>query len=96
MYIYRQGWKCIHKKYKACQCKCKHTRKQKETGDHQNSRNKVENVTLKEHPMPKGALAGMCARDEELENNNAWNLSKLASSVCYVNVTWGKVEGKIL
>ncbi len=73
-----------------------HKRKLKETRDHQNSRNEVENITLKEHPMPKGALVGMCKRDEELENKNAWNLSKLASSVCYVNVTWGKGEGKIL
>jgi len=48
-----------------------HKRKQKETRDHQNSRNEVENATLKEHPMPKGALAGVCGRDEELENNNA-------------------------
>ncbi len=36
----------------------------------------MENVILKGHPMPKsandeGALAGMCGRDEELENNNA-------------------------
>jgi 3-hydroxyisobutyrate dehydrogenase-like beta-hydroxyacid dehydrogenase len=49
--------------------------------------------------MPKsandeGALAAMCGRDKELENNNAWNLSKLASSVCYVSVTWGKGRGE--
>jgi len=48
-----------------------HKRELKETRDHQNSRNEVENVTLKEHPMPKGALVGMCRRDEELENKNA-------------------------
>jgi len=24
VYIYKQGWKPIHKKYKACQSKCKH------------------------------------------------------------------------
>jgi hypothetical protein len=24
VYIYKQGWKFIHKKYKACQSKCKH------------------------------------------------------------------------
>jgi hypothetical protein len=45
---------------------------QKETRDHQNSRNELE----KGHSMPKsandeGALAAMCGRDKELENNNA-------------------------
>jgi len=25
-YTYKQGWKSIHKKYKACRCKCKHTK----------------------------------------------------------------------
>jgi len=24
IYIYKQGWKTIHKKYTACRCKCKH------------------------------------------------------------------------
>ncbi len=26
VYIYKQGWKSIHKKYKACQSKCEHTK----------------------------------------------------------------------
>ncbi len=25
-HVYTHGWKSIHKKYKACQCKCKHTK----------------------------------------------------------------------
>ncbi len=24
IYIYKQGWKSVHKTYKACRCKCKH------------------------------------------------------------------------
>jgi len=50
VYIYKQGWKSIHKKYKACQC---NVNTQKENQDHQNSSNEMENVMLKGHPMPQ-------------------------------------------
>jgi hypothetical protein len=44
VYIYKQRWKSIHNKYKACQSKCKHT---KEHQNEQNSSNEVEDLMLK-------------------------------------------------
>jgi hypothetical protein len=78
IYIYKQGWKSIHKKYKALRSKCKQTkgkpRPSKTIKDHQNNNNEVEDkdVMLKGHPLPQlasdgGALAGMCGRYEELQ-----------------------------
>ncbi len=29
--VYKQGWKSIHKKYKACRSKCKHTKRKTKT-----------------------------------------------------------------
>jgi hypothetical protein len=46
--MYKQGWKSLHKKYKACWTKCKYT---KENQDHQNNSNEVEDVMLKERPL---------------------------------------------
>jgi hypothetical protein len=68
VYMYKQGWISIHKKYKACQCKCKHMEGKsskstrhvnanvniwKENEHHQNSSKEVEDVILKGHPMPQ-------------------------------------------
>jgi hypothetical protein len=39
IYVYKQGWKSIHKKYKACQCKCRHS-------FHQNSSNEEDAVSF--------------------------------------------------
>jgi hypothetical protein len=48
VYIYKQRWKSIHKKYKAHRSKCKH-RKEKPISSKQH--NKVEDAILKGHPL---------------------------------------------
>jgi hypothetical protein len=50
VYIYIQGWKSIHNKYKACQSKCKHTRGKPKN---KNSSNEEEDLMLKGHPLPQ-------------------------------------------
>jgi hypothetical protein len=48
VYIYKQGWKSIYKKYKACQSKCKHMKgKQRSSKQY----NEVEDAILKGHPL---------------------------------------------
>ncbi len=49
-YIYNEGWKSIHNKYKACQSKYKHKR---ENQNNQNSRNEVQDLTLTGHALPQ-------------------------------------------
>jgi len=46
LYIYKQGMKSVHKKYKACLSKCKYM---KENQDNQSSSSEVEDVMLKGH-----------------------------------------------